>query len=56
MTMKQDRAKLADVKLALAAKYTNLAQTINSKPRKKTYLRLVEKFKRQAQDLKNLNS
>ena len=52
MTVKEDRAKLAQVKLALAAKYTNLANTVRSKPRKATYLRLAARFRRQAEDLK----
>jgi hypothetical protein len=55
MTLKQDREKLARVKLALADKYENLAATIHSKPRKASYLRHVDKFRRQAADLKNLN-
>ena len=55
MTLKQDREKLAQVKLALAEKYENLASTIHSKPRKVSYLRHVERFRRQAADLRNLN-
>ena len=55
MTLKQDREKLAQVKLALAEKYENLARTINSQPRKANYLRHVDKFRRQAADLRNLN-
>jgi hypothetical protein len=55
MTLKQDRENLARVKLALAEKYENLAGTISSKPRKANYLRHVEKFRRQAADLRNLN-
>jgi hypothetical protein len=55
MTLKQDREKLARVKLALADKYENLAATIKSKPRKASYLRHVDKFRRQAADLRNLN-
>jgi hypothetical protein len=53
--IKQDREKLARVKLALADKYENLAATIKSKPRKTNYLHHVEKFRRQAYDLRNLN-
>jgi hypothetical protein len=55
MTLKQDRENLAQVKLALADKYENLAATIHSKPRKVSYLRHVDKFRRQAADLRNLN-
>ena len=56
MTLKkQDREKVALVKLALADKYENLASTISSKPRKANYLRHVDKFRRQAADLRNLN-
>ena len=51
MTMQQDRAKLIQVKLALAAKYENLAKVVKSKPRQKTWLHQAEKFRRQAQDL-----
>ncbi len=55
MTLKQDRENLARVKLALADKYDNLAGTIKSKPRKARYLHHVDKFRRQASDLRNLN-
>jgi hypothetical protein len=55
MTLKQDRENLARVKLALAEKYENLAGTIKSQPRKANYLRHVDKFRRQAADLRNLN-
>jgi hypothetical protein len=55
MTIKQDRENLARVKLALAEKYENLAVTIKSKPRKASYLHHVDKFRRQAADLRNLN-
>ena len=55
MTLKQDREKLARVKLALAEKYENLAGTIKSQPRKASYLRHVDRFRRQAADLRNLN-
>ena len=55
MTIKQDREKLARVKLALADKYENLAGTIKSQPRKASYLRHADKFRRQASDLRNLN-
>jgi hypothetical protein len=55
MTLKQDRDNLARVKLALADKYENLASTISSKPRKVSYLRHADKFRRQAADLRNLN-
>ncbi len=55
MTLKQDREKLARVKLALADKYENLAGTIKSQPRKASYLRHADKFRRQAADLRHLN-
>ena len=56
MTLTQEnREKLARVKLALAEKYENLAGTIKSQPRKASYLRHVDKFRRQAADLRNLN-
>ena len=55
MTIKQDRENLARVKLALADKYENLAKTISSKPRQTNYLRHVDKFRRQAADIRNLN-
>ena len=53
--IKQDREKVALVKLALADKYENLARTVHSKPRSANYLRHVVKFRRQAQDIRNLN-
>ena len=56
MTLLQDRAKLVQVKLTLAAKYENLAKVVHSKPRRKTWLHQAEKFRRQAQDLKNLGT
>ena len=52
MTLKADRAKLAEVKQALARKYINLAGTVKSKPRKASYLRHAARFVRQAEDLK----
>ncbi len=55
MTLKQDRENLARVKLALADKYENLTRTIKSQPRKANYLRHVDKFRRQAANLRNLN-
>ena len=55
MTLKQDRENLARVKLALAKSTENLAGTIKSQPRRANYLRRVEKFRRQAADLRNLN-
>jgi hypothetical protein len=54
MTLKQDREKLARVKLALADKYERLAGTVHSAPRQASYLRHVAKFRRQAADLRNL--
>lgn len=56
MTLQQDRAKLVQVKLALAAKYENLAKVVKSKPRQKTWLHQAEKFRRQAKDLQHLQS
>ena len=56
MTLLQDRAKLIEVKLALAAKYDNLAKVVKSKPRRKTWLHHAEKFRRQAKDLQNLQN
>jgi len=55
MTLKVDREKLARVKLTLTEKYENLAGTIHSKPRKTSYLRHADRFRRQAADLRNLN-
>ncbi len=55
MTLMQDRENLAQVKLALAEKYENLAGTIKSRPRKASYLRHADRFRRQACDLRNLN-
>jgi hypothetical protein len=51
VTQQQDRAKLAEVKTALAKKYLNLAQTVKSKPRQKKLLNQAEKHRRQAADL-----
>jgi hypothetical protein len=51
MTLKQDRAKLAEVKRTLAKKYENLATTVHSIPRRKKYCHQAEKFRRQADDL-----
>ena len=55
MTLKQDRDNLVRVKLALADKYENLANTVRSKPRAASYLRHVARFRRQAADLRNLS-
>jgi hypothetical protein len=44
-------AKLAEVKLALARKYENLAKLSPSKPKRKTLLLHVARFRRQARDL-----
>jgi hypothetical protein len=44
-------AKLAEVKLALARKYENLAKLSHSKPKRKTLLLHVDRFRRQARDL-----
>jgi hypothetical protein len=44
-------AKLAQVKLALAAKYDRLAKVVKSVPRRKTYLYQAARFRRQAADL-----
>jgi hypothetical protein len=43
--------RLAQVKTALADKYTHLATVVKSKPRQQKYLRQVEKHRRQAADL-----
>ncbi len=51
MTVVQDRAKLAQVKTALAEKYTHLAQVVKSQPRRAKWLRLAARFRRQAEDL-----
>ncbi len=53
--IQENRERLARVKLALADKYENLSATVSSKPRKANYLHHVEKFRRQAADLRNLN-
>ena len=53
MSVKADRKKLIEVKLALAAKYAHLAETVKSKPRQASYLRHSERFRRQAQDLQH---
>ena len=50
MTLKQDYAKLAEVKRALAKKYESLARTVKSKPRQKSWNRLAAKFHRQADE------
>jgi hypothetical protein len=44
-------AKLAEVKLALAAKCDRLIKTTQSVPRRKTLTRQAAKFRRQAADL-----
>jgi hypothetical protein len=54
MTLQTERANLIQVKQALAAKYTNLAKVIKSRPRQKVYLNLAAKFLRQAGDLQKL--
>ena len=47
----QSSAKLAQVKLALAEKYEHLASIAKSKPRRKVWLRVAQKHRRQAADL-----
>jgi uncharacterized protein YfaQ (DUF2300 family) len=47
----QSCAKLAQVKLALAEKYEHLAAVVKSKPRRKVWLRMADKHRRQAADL-----
>jgi hypothetical protein len=47
----QDKAKLAQVKLMLAAKCERLMKTAKSKPKKKTLTHQADKHRRQAADL-----
>jgi len=49
MSVKKDQANLAKVKTALADKYENLANVTSSKPRRARWLRLVGRFRRQAE-------
>jgi hypothetical protein len=49
--IKKDQAKLAKVKQALAKKYEHLAQTVKSKPRRKSWNIQAARFRRQAADL-----
>jgi len=51
MTAENNNAKLAQVKLALARKYVNLARLSGSKPRSKRLLNHAHRFRRQAADL-----
>ena len=51
MTKAQDKAKLVQVKLQLAAKYERLAKVAKSKPKQKTYLHQADKHRHQAADL-----
>jgi hypothetical protein len=50
MTAAENLARLAQVKTALADKYTHLATVVNSLPRRQKWLRLAAKFRRQAAD------
>ncbi len=50
MTKEAKNAHLAEVKLALAKKYENLARVTRSKPRKKRLLNHADRFFRQARD------
>ena len=51
MTQREDHAKLAKVKLAMAEKYENLARLSGSKPQQRVYLNRAGKYRRQAADL-----
>jgi hypothetical protein len=51
VTTKQTNAKLAEVKLALAAKCDNLARLAGSTPKRKTFQHHAAKFRREAADL-----
>lgn len=51
MSKASEKAKLAEVKLALAAKCDRLIKVSGSKPKKKTLARQADKFRRQAADL-----
>jgi len=48
MTKEAKRSNLAQVKLALAKKYENLARLTRSKPRKKSLLNRMEQYVREA--------
>jgi hypothetical protein len=47
----QDKAKLAQVKLKLAAKYEQLAKVAGSKPKRVSYTHQADKHRRNAADL-----
>jgi hypothetical protein len=51
MTKAESNAKLAQVKLDLAAKCDRLARTVHSRPRQKSMMRHAAQFRRQAADL-----
>ena len=51
MSKATEKAKLAEVKLALAAKCDRLVQTVHSVPKRDTLLRQAARFRRQAADL-----
>ena len=51
MNKETANAKLAEVKLALAAKCDRLIKTTKSVPRRKTLTQQAAKFRRQAADL-----
>ena len=51
MTKDKEKAKLAEVKLALARKCDRQMKTITSVPRRKTLVYQAAKFRRQAADL-----
>lgn len=51
MSKAQDRAKLAQVQLKLAAKYERLAKLAGSKPKRATYTHQAEKHRLHAADL-----
>ncbi len=48
MTQVDKNLKLVQTKLALAQKYQHLAQLAGSQPKRKKYLYMAEKYRRQA--------
>jgi hypothetical protein len=51
MNAAEHRAKLAQTKMALADKYMRLARVVKSKVRRASWLRQVDKYRRQAAQL-----
>ena len=51
MSERAKKAKLVEVKKALARKYDHLAKVSKSKPKKQTFLLHAERYRRQAADL-----